>query len=158
MKRMRAVGLAAVVVWVGCGSIAGAQANPPKQSLGGAPAPSASATSGKRPMTFADLMAIKRVSDPQISPSGRWVLFSVTDVDLEKNTKTNHLWVVPLGREADSSAAAPLRNDKESGGGPGASGGEADSSVPLRNDKANAGVPPLGPPVGMTAISMASGR
>jgi dipeptidyl aminopeptidase/acylaminoacyl peptidase len=51
----------------------------------------------KRPMTFADLMAMKRVSDPQISPSGRWVLFSVTDVSLEKNTKVNHLWVVPMG-------------------------------------------------------------
>jgi dipeptidyl aminopeptidase/acylaminoacyl peptidase len=52
--------------------------------------------SAKRPMTFADLMAMKRVSDPQISPSGRWVMFSVTDVSLEKNTKVNHLWVVPL--------------------------------------------------------------
>jgi len=50
----------------------------------------------KRPMTFADLMAMKRVSDPQISPSGKWVLFSVTDVSLEKNTKVNHLWVVAL--------------------------------------------------------------
>ena len=47
-------------------------------------------------MTFADLMAMKRVSDPQISPSGKWVMFSVTDVSLEKNTKVNHLWVVPL--------------------------------------------------------------
>ena len=53
-------------------------------------------------MTFADLMAMKRVSDPQISPSGKWVMFSVTDVSLEKNTKVNHLWVVPLsgGKEA----------------------------------------------------------
>jgi dipeptidyl aminopeptidase/acylaminoacyl peptidase len=51
----------------------------------------------KRPMTFADMMAMKRVSDPQISPSGKWVMFSVTDVSLEKNTKVNHLWVVPLG-------------------------------------------------------------
>jgi dipeptidyl aminopeptidase/acylaminoacyl peptidase len=54
----------------------------------------------KRPMTFADLMAMKRVSDPQISSSGRWVLFSVTDVSLEKNTKTNHLWAVPLDGSA----------------------------------------------------------
>jgi len=50
----------------------------------------------KRPMTFADLQAMKRVSDPQISPSGKWVLFSVTDVSLENNSKTNHLWAVPL--------------------------------------------------------------
>jgi dipeptidyl aminopeptidase/acylaminoacyl peptidase len=47
-------------------------------------------------MTFADLQAMKRISDPQVSPSGKWVLFSVTDVSLEKNTKTNHLWIVPL--------------------------------------------------------------
>jgi dipeptidyl aminopeptidase/acylaminoacyl peptidase len=50
----------------------------------------------KRPITFADLQALKRVSDPQISPSGKWVLFSVTDVSLEKNSKVNHLWVVPV--------------------------------------------------------------
>jgi dipeptidyl aminopeptidase/acylaminoacyl peptidase len=56
----------------------------------------AGAQEAKRPMTFADLMAMKRVSDPQISPSGKWVLFSVTDVSLEKNTRVNHLWVVPL--------------------------------------------------------------
>jgi len=55
------------------------------------------ASAGKRPMTFADLQRMKRVSDPQISPSGRWVMFSVTDVDLEKNSKVNHLWVVPIG-------------------------------------------------------------
>jgi dipeptidyl aminopeptidase/acylaminoacyl peptidase len=53
----------------------------------------------KRPMTFADLMAMKRVSDPQISPNGKWVLFSVTEVSLEKNVKVNHLWVVPLNAE-----------------------------------------------------------
>src|ERR1700733_4553211 len=59
------------------------------------------ALSGKRPMTFADLQRMKRLSDPQISPSGKWVMFSVTDVDLEKNAKVNHLWVVPTvgGRE-----------------------------------------------------------
>jgi dipeptidyl aminopeptidase/acylaminoacyl peptidase len=54
----------------------------------------------KRPMTFKDLMAMKRVNDPQVSVSGKWVLFSVTDVSLEKNTKTNHLWVVPVDGSA----------------------------------------------------------
>src|SRR4030081_3812396 len=72
--------------------------------------------SGRRPMTFADLQRMKRVSDPQISPSGKWVMFSMTEVDLQTNSKVNHLWVVPMGgdsgREADSSAA--LRNDKQS--------------------------------------------
>jgi hypothetical protein len=58
-------------------------------------------SAGKRPMTFQDLIAMKRVSDPQVSPSGRWVMFSVTEVSLEKNSKTNHLWVVPIGGGAE---------------------------------------------------------
>jgi dipeptidyl aminopeptidase/acylaminoacyl peptidase len=53
-------------------------------------------TAGKRPMTFEDLQQIKRVSDPQISPSGKWVMFSTTEVDLNRNTILNHLWGVPL--------------------------------------------------------------
>jgi dipeptidyl aminopeptidase/acylaminoacyl peptidase len=54
----------------------------------------------KRPMTFEDLQAMQRVADPQISPSGRWVLFSVMDVDLARNSKVNHLWIVPTDGSA----------------------------------------------------------
>ena len=66
-------------------------------------------------MTFADLMAMKRVSDPQISPSGKWVMFSVTDVSLEKNTKVNHLWVVALGGggSTEGQKQIPSGNDKQ---------------------------------------------
>lgn len=64
----------------------------PATTLAQAPSPG----SWEHAMTIQDLMAIQRVSDPQVSPSGKWVMFSVTDVSLEANTKTNHLWVVPL--------------------------------------------------------------
>jgi len=53
-------------------------------------------TSARRPMTFTDLQRMKRIDDPQISPSGEWVLFSAADVDLAANTKVSHLWAVPL--------------------------------------------------------------
>ena len=69
----------------------------------------------KRPMTFADLMAMKRVSDPQISPSGKWVMFSVTDVSLEKNTKVNHLWVVALGVAAQADSPPVRMTSKKRG-------------------------------------------
>ena len=97
MKSLRAVAI--VLAWAGMvatqGMVVGQTAAKPAANpthdgetvMNGAP---------KRPMTFADLMAMKRVSDPQISPSGKWVLFSVMDVSLEKNTKVNHLWVVPI--------------------------------------------------------------
>lgn len=54
-------------------------------------------TAGRRPMAFADLQQMKRLGDPQISPSGKWVMFSATEVDLAANTKVSHLWVVPIG-------------------------------------------------------------
>src|ERR1700682_4921530 len=60
------------------------------------PLPAQTASSGKRPFTFEDMMALKRVGDPVISPDGRWVMFSAVDVDLQTNKKTSHLWIVPL--------------------------------------------------------------
>ena len=61
----------------------------------------------KRPMTFADLMAMRRVSDPQISPSGKWVLFSVTDVSLEKNSKDKPPVERPTRRQLRRNARSP---------------------------------------------------
>ena len=50
----------------------------------------------KRPFTFEDMMKLKRVAEPVPSPDGRWVIFSVVDVDLASNKKTPHIWIVPL--------------------------------------------------------------
>jgi|GEM_PF-6261 len=70
----------------------------------------------KRPMTFVDLQRMKRVSDPQISPSGRWVMFSVTEVDLQKNSKVNHLWVVPMDSGAGREPMSQNRDPSASSG------------------------------------------
>jgi dipeptidyl aminopeptidase/acylaminoacyl peptidase len=51
----------------------------------------------KHPFTFEDMMKLKRVGEPEVSPDGKWVIFSVVDVDLEANTKTPHIWIVPVG-------------------------------------------------------------
>src|ERR1700677_2835404 len=76
--------------------IAGAGGAGWTQGMGPAAGQGSGLTGEKRPMTFADLQRMKRVGDPQISPSGKWVMFSVVDVDLEKNSKVTHLWVVPM--------------------------------------------------------------
>jgi dipeptidyl aminopeptidase/acylaminoacyl peptidase len=51
--------------------------------------------SARRPMTFEDMMKMRRLGDIAVSPDGRWVMYSATDVDLAKNTRTSHLWIVP---------------------------------------------------------------
>ena len=54
---------------------------------------SGSAQSPKRPMTFEDMMAMKRLGDTAVSSDGKWLAYSVTSVDLEKNTRTPELWL-----------------------------------------------------------------
>jgi hypothetical protein len=49
----------------------------------------------KHPLTFEDMMKLKRVGEPEVSPDGKWVIFSVVDVNLDANTKTPHIWIVP---------------------------------------------------------------
>ncbi len=49
----------------------------------------------KQPFTFEDMMKLKRVGEPEVSPDGKWVILSVVDVDLAANTKTPHIWIVP---------------------------------------------------------------
>jgi dipeptidyl aminopeptidase/acylaminoacyl peptidase len=63
----------------------------------------------KHPFTFEDMMKLKRVGEPVPSPDGKWVLFSVVDVDLAANKKTPHIWIVPLNGAAAASAAQAER-------------------------------------------------
>jgi dipeptidyl aminopeptidase/acylaminoacyl peptidase len=55
----------------------------------------------KHPFTFEDMMQLKRVGEPTVSPDSKWVAFSAIDVSLDANSKTPHLWIVPVaGGEA----------------------------------------------------------
>jgi dipeptidyl aminopeptidase/acylaminoacyl peptidase len=72
------------------------------------PAPEPVAAGPTRPMTFEDLQKMRRLGDIDVSRDGKWVLFTVTDVDLAKNTKTPHLWIVPVagGQEQPLTASS----------------------------------------------------
>jgi dipeptidyl aminopeptidase/acylaminoacyl peptidase len=57
-----------------------------------------------RPMTIADLIGAVRVSDPQLSPDGRTVVFVRTTTDVATGKRNADLWAVP----ADGSSAPKL--------------------------------------------------
>ena len=44
-------------------------------------------------MTFIDMMHMKRLGAAAVSPDSKWLAYSVTTVDLAKNTKTPELWL-----------------------------------------------------------------
>jgi dipeptidyl aminopeptidase/acylaminoacyl peptidase len=50
-------------------------------------------------MTFDDVMALKAVSDPQISPDGKWIAYTVTRADLEQNASDADVWLVSTAGE-----------------------------------------------------------
>jgi dipeptidyl aminopeptidase/acylaminoacyl peptidase len=49
-----------------------------------------------RPMTVDDLLAVKTVSDPQVSPDGKWVVYVVAELDREAQKTNSDLWLVPV--------------------------------------------------------------
>src|SRR5262245_6273704 len=68
--------------------------------------------SPKHPFTFEDMMKLKRVGAPVPSPDGKWVVFDCIDVDLEANTRTSHLWIVPASG-GESRRLNPTPNHEE---------------------------------------------
>jgi dipeptidyl aminopeptidase/acylaminoacyl peptidase len=50
----------------------------------------------KRPFDVNALLELKRIGDPQISPDGRWVAFTVQTVDVAANKKPQQVWIVSL--------------------------------------------------------------
>ncbi len=77
-----------------------------------APAPLIAAD--KRPITLDDMFRFQRVSDPQISPDGKQVVYVVGVPDLEKNSIPSSLWLAPAdGKSAPRQLTnAPGKKDR----------------------------------------------
>jgi dipeptidyl aminopeptidase/acylaminoacyl peptidase len=65
-----------------------------------------------RPMTVDDLLAVKGVSDPQVSPDGTQVVYVVSEIDRAENKANTSLWLVPVaGGEAKRLTTTPGTNN-----------------------------------------------
>jgi dipeptidyl aminopeptidase/acylaminoacyl peptidase len=65
----------------------------------------------KRPMTFEDMMQMKRLGETAVSPDGKWLAYSVTTVNLDQNTKTAELWVQAIAGGEPQKLAVAQPND-----------------------------------------------
>ena len=52
------------------------------------------ASAQKAPFTASEMMRLKRISEPNVAPDGHAVVFTVGEVDVEKNAQDRQLWVV----------------------------------------------------------------
>ncbi len=56
---------------------------------------------GQRPITLEDFYKLKRVSDPQISPDGKWVAYVVGEVDMEANRIPSSIWLAATDSKSE---------------------------------------------------------
>jgi dipeptidyl aminopeptidase/acylaminoacyl peptidase len=51
----------------------------------------------RRAMTVDDMLNMVGVSGPEISPDGKWVIFSRSELNWKENKRPSRLWIVPAG-------------------------------------------------------------
>ncbi len=59
------------------------------------------AAPAKRPIAVDDFAKIRGVSDPQRSPDGRWVAYTLSSTDLEKDKRDSDIWMVSWDGKED---------------------------------------------------------
>lgn len=74
----------------------------------GANAPAANA---RPPLSYADTFGLEWVTDPQISPDGRWIVYVRRAMDVRNDQVTKSLWLIA----SDGSIHRPLSNAANSG-------------------------------------------
>jgi dipeptidyl aminopeptidase/acylaminoacyl peptidase len=114
--RRAAIFLAILVLVAACSGpqpSAPAQSASPAASAPAATPAAASASSPARPGVFTveELLKLKRVSDPQLSPDGTHIAFVVTEADQQANSRANHIWMVKTSGGAPVQLFASAKSD-----------------------------------------------
>jgi dipeptidyl aminopeptidase/acylaminoacyl peptidase len=74
------------------------------------PARAVADSSAKRLLTVDDYFRLKEVDDPQVSPDGKWVVYTVKTANLKDDKNKERVWMVP----AAGGEAIPLTAEKSS--------------------------------------------
>ncbi|MEC7080300.1 MAG: S9 family peptidase, partial [Pseudomonadota bacterium] len=74
----------------------------------------AAAAAQERSLKIEDLMTMKSVSGPVVSPEGEWVVYAVRARDMEEDKSNSQLWVVPT----EGGEPVPMTATETSAGNP----------------------------------------
>src|SRR3989449_7301381 len=67
----------------------------------------------KRAITIDDYLALKSVGNPQLSPDGRWVAYTVTDQSLKDNRGTTRIWLAEVASGPTRQLTAGPGSDRQ---------------------------------------------
>jgi dipeptidyl aminopeptidase/acylaminoacyl peptidase len=65
-----------------------------------------------RPITFEDMMAIRRVGAPQLSPDGAWIAYDASSIDLPGNVRKSAIYLVPAAGGASKKITDGAKQDE----------------------------------------------
>src|SRR5918998_1229109 len=68
-------------------------------------------TVARRPMKVDDMSRFRNVSDPQISPDGKWVAYVVNSTDVKEDKASSHIWMV--GIDGSNNRQITFSNESE---------------------------------------------
>lgn len=63
------------------------------------------AQTARRPLKIDDMTRFRSVGDPQISPDGQWVAYTVSTVDTKSDKSNSHIWMVNIDGSNDRQIA-----------------------------------------------------
>ncbi|MDQ3365994.1 MAG: S9 family peptidase [Myxococcota bacterium] len=71
------------------------------------------APAAARGLTVDDMLAMQRVSDPSVSPDGKWVVFSVRDTDFDANRGRIDVWLASVDGATVRKLTSHPENDSD---------------------------------------------
>src|SRR6185503_14676649 len=71
------------------------------------------AVAAPKGLTADDMLAMQRISDPQVSPDGKWVAFSVRDTDFDANRGRYDVWLAAIDGSLTSRLTTDPENDQD---------------------------------------------
>src|SRR4051794_15617278 len=73
----------------------------------------AAAPAAAKGLTIEDMLAMRRVSDPAVSPDGKWVTFTVRDTDFDANRGRTDVWLTAVDGSATRQLTTHPENDSD---------------------------------------------
>jgi len=71
----------------------------------------AASAADPHPFSIHDMLAMRRVSDPEVSPDGKWVLYTVRNTDLDANRGRTDLWLAAIDGSTTRQLTSHVEND-----------------------------------------------
>jgi len=71
-----------------------------------------SAVAQTHPLSFNDLMAVRRVGAPQLSPDGKWIAYDASNIDLPNNMRKSAIFLVPSNGGASRQITEGTKQDE----------------------------------------------